>query len=210
MLLSLLFTSPLVFLLIAAALVVSITIHEFSHAWMADHLGDPTPRTQDRVTLDPRAHLDLMGTLLIMIAGFGWGKPVVFDPYNLKNPLRDAALISLAGPAANLLLATALSLLINFTPVGTAFSGLLAEASGFIIYINVMLAVFNLIPVHPLDGGKVLVALLPKDLAYEYELFMRRYGTFVLLALVLPWTSMGSPASILIRPVINAIVEILL
>lgn len=209
MLLSLLFTSPIAFLLIALAMVISLTIHEFAHAWMADHLGDPTPRSQGRLTLDPRAHLDPLGTLLLVVAGFGWGRPVIFDPYNLKNPLKDAALISLAGPAANLLLAVLLSLLTHFTPLGAAFGGQVAQVFGLSLYINVMLAVFNLIPIHPLDGGKIIVALLPRDLAYEYEIFMRRYGQFVLLALIFPWTGQGSPAGLLIQPIIRTIVDAL-
>ncbi|KKS87212.1 MAG: Peptidase M50 [Candidatus Gottesmanbacteria bacterium GW2011_GWB1_43_11] len=102
--------SPVSFLFYVAALIVAITIHEFSHAWSADHLGDPTPRLQGRLTLNPLAHLDPLGTILLFLVHFGWGKPVQFDPFNLRNPRRDAALISLAGPAANLLLATVCSI----------------------------------------------------------------------------------------------------
>ncbi len=205
---SLLFSDPLIFLVAAGALIISITIHEFAHAWTAEQLGDPTPRTQDRVTLDPRAHLDPIGTLLILFVGFGWGKPVQFDPYNLKNPVKDAALISLAGPASNLILAVLLAVLMNFTPLGQMAE--LAQVLSYVLYINVMLAIFNLIPVHPLDGGKILVALLPKDMAYEYEIFMRHYGTFMLLALLIPWTSAGSPASALIQPIISTVVRFLI
>ncbi|MEK7065464.1 MAG: site-2 protease family protein, partial [Patescibacteria group bacterium] len=91
-------TNPLGFLFWLIALVVAITIHEFSHAYAADRLGDPTPRLQGRLTLNPLAHLDPLGTLMLLIARFGWGKPVVFDPFNLRHPRRDAAIISFAGP----------------------------------------------------------------------------------------------------------------
>src|SRR4051812_27134518 len=100
-----LFTSPLSFFVAAIALLIAITVHEFSHALSADKLGDPTPRLQGRISLNPLVHLDPIGTLLILFVGFGWGKPVVFDPFNLKNPRKDAAIISLAGPASNFILA---------------------------------------------------------------------------------------------------------
>src|SRR3989344_291453 len=101
------------FIFYIISLVIAITIHEFAHAFVADHLGDPTPRLQGRVTLNPLAHLDPMGTLLLFIVHFGWGKPVQFDPFNLRNPRRDAALISLAGPATNLVTATVASIVMQ-------------------------------------------------------------------------------------------------
>lgn len=205
MLIQLLFSDPISFAIIASGLITSITIHEFSHAWMADHLGDPTPRYQGRVSLDPRAHLDPLGTLAILLVNFGWGKPVMFDPYNLKDPVKDSALIALAGPVSNILLATLLSLLVKFTPLG-AFA-VIIEA---VIFINVMLAIFNLIPIHPLDGSKILLPLLPRVTAIEYEEFMHRYGTFLLIAMIFPWGGGRSPASLLISPIIQFIIGILL
>src|SRR3972149_11313525 len=95
------------------SLIISITIHEFAHGFAADKLGDPTPRIQGRLTLNPKAHLDPFGTIMILLVGFGWGKPVQFDPYNLKDPRRDAALISLAGPASNIILAILLSIILR-------------------------------------------------------------------------------------------------
>ncbi len=211
MLLSLLFTNPLAFVIVAGALVLSITIHEFAHAWMADRLGDPTPRHQGRVTLDPRAHLDPIGTLAILLIGFGWGKPVMFDPYNLRNPVKDASLIALAGPASNIILAVVVSLLASvIPPVGILTAAVLGSIVSTIVFLNVMLAVFNLVPIHPLDGSKILMALLPEDTAHEYELFMRRNGMFVLLALLIPWGGGSSPISMLIMPIIELIVGVLL
>lgn len=204
-LISLLSTSPLLFALIAVILIAAITVHEFAHAWMADHLGDPTPRSQGRVTLNPKAHLDPIGTLMIFMIGFGWGKPVMFDPFNLKNPTKEAALIAFAGPAANLLLALVLSVVL---PLGIGFGisePVLSTILLYSIFYNIMLAVFNLVPIHPLDGGKIAVALLPAELALEYDDFMRRYGTFVLIALILPLVNGTSAVSTLISPVITFI-----
>ncbi len=204
--LSILLSNPIVFLILFPGLLLAITIHEFAHAWAADHLGDPTPRAQDRLTLDPRAHLDPMGTIAILITRFGWGKPVQFDPYNLKDPVRDTALIALAGPMSNLIMAIILSLIINFNIVPWEW---VQFSLIQLLIINVVLAIFNLIPVHPLDGSKILVALLPQETAYNYEMAMERYGTFLLIFLIVPWGGV-SPASQLISPIIDIVVRMLI
>lgn len=203
MLIGLLFSNPLAFIIIAIGILAAITIHEFAHAYVADKLGDPTPRYKDRVTLDPRAHLDPLGTFAIFFAGFGWGKPVPFDPYNLENPERDTALIALAGPASNIILALVLAIIAQ-----SGILGIFSIALPIIIQINVMLAIFNLVPIHPLDGSKILMAFLPKETAYEYESFMQRYGMIVLLLMILPWGSV-SPISQLITPIINGVMSLL-
>lgn len=207
-LISLLASNPIAFFILASILIVAITVHEFAHAWMADRLGDPTPRHQDRLTLNPLAHLDPLGTAMIFLIGFGWGKPVIFDPYNLKNPVRDTAFVALAGPVSNLLLAALIALVM---PIISHFTGIPSELTQtlgfFAIFYNVMLAIFNLVPVHPLDGGKVALALLPRQMALEYDDFMRRYGTIVLMALIIPWSG-NSAISALITPVINVVVNL--
>lgn len=207
-LISILFTNPLAFVLIALILVAAIAIHEFAHAWVADRLGDPTPRVQGRVTINPLAHLDPMGTVLLFLIGFGWGKPVMFDPYNLKNPVRDTAIIAAAGPASNLimaaLLAVVIPILINMAPGTSPILYFILSTS---IYYNCMLAIFNLLPLHPLDGGKILSALLPPTTALEYDRFMYRYGQLVLLALIIPWGGI-SPLSTLIVPPISALTDL--
>jgi Zn-dependent protease len=108
--LNLLSESPFLFVIAIVNLVIAITVHEFAHAFAADRLGDPTPRLQGRVTLNPTKHLDLYGSLFMILAGFGWGKPVEFDPFNLREPRRDAAIISFAGPLSNIIMAVIVGL----------------------------------------------------------------------------------------------------
>lgn len=205
-----LFTDPRMFLFWIIALVVAVTIHEFSHAFAADKLGDPTPRIQGRLTLNPLAHLDPLGTLMLLLVRFGWGRPVQFDPFNLANPRRDAAIISFAGPASNLILASLLALFfrlsVNFNQVPLLVFEILAP----IIYLNVLLAVFNLVPIHPLDGGKILVWLLPPELARDWDRILQQYGLALLLILVLPLFNGASLVSIIISPTINFILNLLL
>ncbi len=200
MLLNTLFENPLLFLFIACALVICISIHEFAHAYVADKLGDSTPRLLGRVTLDPRAHLDPVGTLLLIVAGFGWGKPVPFNPYNLKHPKRDSALIALAGPASNFALAIVLALMLKglvlYVPSQLLISFLHPFFFLTILY-NLVLGVFNLIPIHPLDGFRIVNGLLPDDLSFQW-LQMAPYGIYILLLLIITNTT-----DKLINPVIS-------
>jgi Zn-dependent protease len=203
------------------AFVIAITIHEASHAWMADRLGDPTPRVTGRLSLNPVVHYDPIGTTLLLvlvvmralgipIIPFGWAKPVRFDPYNLSNPRRDSALISLAGPASNLILAIILSLFLRLTL--SPFSPLSFLSGLFypLIILNVILAFFNLIPIHPLDGGKILVGLLPQDEAHEADLFLRRYGIIILFLLIFPIFGGTSPIFFFLSPIINFALGVLI
>ena len=196
--LSLFSQSPILFFLIIIGLLLAITIHEFSHALAADLLGDPNPRSNGRLTLNPMAHLDPLGSLALLFFGFGWGKPVETIVSNLQHPRRDIAIISLAGPLSNIILALFLSLLLSFTS-----SPLFASLFTTIIYINLMLAIFNLLPVYPLDGEKILAGLLPRETSFEFQAFMRQYGTIVLLFLILPLFNGSSFLTALISPIIN-------
>lgn len=206
-----LFSNPFFFFIWLAALLVAITVHEFAHAWTADRLGDPTARLKGRVTLNPLAHLDPIGTLMILFFRFGWGKPVPFDPFNLRNPRRDAALISLAGPAANLILASFLAFIVRllhlFTSPTVAY--LSEQMITPFIFLAVALGIFNLIPIHPLDGGKIITGILPARLAYQWDAVMERYGFILILILIFPIFGF-SPLMAVIFPIINAILALLL
>ena len=180
-------------------LLFSLTVHESAHAWTADRLGDPTARRLGRISLNPVAHIDPIGTILLPLVAFmagglifGWAKPVPVNPRNLKNYRRDFLLIAAAGPASNLLLATAASLLMRVGPAGAAASGGIASVlfdMGFmVIQLNLLLAVFNMIPIPPLDGGSVLAGLLPGPLADGYDRVVRPYGFMILLVLMMTGT----------------------
>lgn len=207
-----LFENPTYLVVWVISLLLAITFHEAAHAFVADRLGDPTPRSQGRLSISPLSHIDLVGTilvplLLLMTTGgrfvFGWAKPVQFDPYNLKNQRKDIALISLAGPATNMILALIGSLVARQLPI--FYAPLLYP----FVVLNVSLAIFNLVPVHPLDGAKIFLGLLPPTLAAEWQVIMRRYGTLILLLLILPFNG-SSPLTTLIGPVIETILRFLL
>ena len=166
------------------ALIISITVHEFCHALVADRLGDPTPRSRGRLTLNPIAHADLIGTIFLPLMSaltgiptIGWAKPVPIDPYNLKNPKRDEMLIALAGPTGNILLAIICSLILKIFGIQNILIYLL-------ILINVSLAVFNLLPIPPLDGSKIFLNLLPQEKSLQWQETFDRYGFILLIILV--------------------------
>lgn len=198
-----LFENPFVFFIGLVGLVIAIGIHEFSHAFVADRLGDPTPRLMGRVTLNPFAHLDPIGTVAILLFGFGWGKPVQFDPFNLANPRRDAALISIAGPLSNILLAIILTILARSLPSPYTF------VLPSLIYINCMLAFFNLIPVHPLDGFKIVSGLLSEEQAEKWQ-ELERYGPILLIGLILPLVNGNSLISVILSPILDFVLGLLL
>lgn len=168
--------NPLLFLMLVVSLIVSIGIHEFMHAYTAYKLGDNTPKLQGRVTLNPFAHIDPLGLLAVILIGFGWGRPVEYDIYNLRNPKKDVLLISFAGPLSNLVLAFICFLVSNFL-WSSPFLDILRD-------LNLVLFVFNLIPVFPLDGFNVVRGLLPYDLAYQWG-ELERYGIFILIFMII-------------------------
>lgn len=200
-------TNPLAFLFWAIGLIVAITVHEFAHAYAAERLGDPTPRLMGRLTLNPLAHLDPLGTLMLLIAHFGWGKPVPFDPFNLRNPQRDSAIISLAGPTSNAITAFFAALIIQLLiRIGAPFIVIIPLA--YIVVLNILLGVFNLIPIHPLDGFKIVGGLLPASQAREwYQL--ERYGIFFLLMVIVPFGGV-SIISRMLGPIINTLLPLFL
>lgn len=201
--------TPFEFLIWLAALVIAITVHEASHATVAWYLGDPTAKLQGRLTLNPLAHLDPLGTLMILIVRFGWGKPVPFDPFNLKNPKRDGALISLAGPAANFVTAVLFTLPI-WVGVLTGNSQIfqIGRLLTPIVILNLALGIFNLIPVHPLDGFKVLGGFLPKNWYYDWQQ-MERWGILILIFLLIPFGGISFVGTVF-GPVLTSILKLIL
>lgn len=189
----------------ALALVVAITIHEFSHALIADKLGDPTPRSLGRLSLNPLRHLDPIGTIALIFFGFGWGKPVPIDPFNFQHPKRDEALVSLAGPVSNLLLALIISLIVKFITL----NNVLVLFLSILIQINVVLAVFNLLPLPPLDGSKIFLAILPQDKSYQWQQAFEKYGFLLIIVLLfLPFHG-SNIISLIISPIIQLILRFL-
>src|SRR3990172_3001765 len=196
-----------VFLALVIAFVVAISIHEACHALAATRLGDPTPRLQGRLTLNPLRHLDPIGTLLLVVAGFGWGRPVMINPLNLKYGVRRGmAVVSAAGPASNLAMAGVLGPLVRQIAgdeQGLLFGGeFLTVLLLLTIQINIVLAVFNLIPIPPLDGFCVLYGIVGPETAMRLDP-LRRYGPLILIGVVFlgPMVWLNLFYSVLLPPV---------
>ena len=190
--------NPQAFVAFVIAVVIAITVHEFSHAAVATIEGDRTPRSQGRLTLNPLAHLDPLGSIALVLAGFGWGKPVQFSPFQLRSQRIGAALVGLAGPASNFVLALLSAVvlrLVIYQGVGE-FTFLLLQR---MVELNIVLGVFNLVPIPPLDGSRLLSIFLPqKHQGIVY--FLDQYGIFILLALLI-----FAPG--LLTPFFNAIIR---
>ncbi len=161
------------------AVAVAITVHEFAHAWRADRAGDPTPRLAGRLSLYPWVHYDPLGSTLFLLFGLGWAKPVPITPALFKKPRYDGIMVALWGPLSNLITATAFAL-----PIRLGIGGIYTGALQIMVIVNLLLALFNLLPIHPLDGSHILGGLLPRAKAYRFELFMRRWGLLVIALLI--------------------------
>jgi len=186
-------------LILIPILLIALSIHEAAHAFVADKLGDPVPRAMGRVTLNPIKHLDPFGTAVLVFTAlfapitFGWGKPVLFNPANLKNPKKDSGLVAIAGPASNITMAIIgiLLILVIKDPIVTSVLQVF-------ITLNVILAAFNLLPIYPLDGFNFVTAFLPNNLSRDFA-ETARYGNIVLILLILT----GAISKILM-PVVSA------
>lgn len=189
-----LLNQPILFLMWVLAVVFALTVHEFSHALAARLQGDKTAEYMGRLTLNPLAHIDWVGFLLLVIAGFGWAKPTPFNPYNLKNKRLGSALVAFAGPISNavsvLLVGGALAVLVRTTAVEP--DNLVLLFLTMVVQVNVLLGVFNLIPIPPLDGSKVLFAAI-EHRAPQVVQFLERYGNIILIAFIFFGSSILTP-----------------
>ena len=197
-------------LLMLPGIIIALSFHEFAHAWVSDRLGDPTPRRQGRVTINPLAHIDWIGFLALLIVGFGWGKPVQIDPSYYKNRRRDEFLVSIAGVTMNLILAVVFSIparLIVRSYSGTVSSELIYNIYLIIFYtvsINIVLMIFNLIPCPPLDGWNIITQIFKLDrYSWWYTVYQR--GTWILLALIV-----FNVTDLILTPLVRMILNILL
>ncbi len=183
--------------------IVGIAFHEYAHAWMADRMGDPTPRMLGRLTLEPWVHLDPIGSILLLFFGFGWAKPVSINPYNFDHPREGILKVSLAGPVMNVIVAMAFSLLSRFATLLPQVPYLQVILNMGVI-MNIGLAVFNLIPIPPLDGSKILSSLLPVSRSGVLDQ-LDRYGQFILILLL--YSGLLSPVLGVLTAVIRTFVE---
>ena len=197
-------------ILMLPGIIMALSFHEFAHAWVSDKLGDPTPRRQGRVTLNPLAHIDWIGFLALLLVGFGWGKPVQIDPSYYKNRRRDEFLVAIAGVTMNLILAVLLSIPVRI--MMRSFSSIAVSEIAYDIYlifiyavsINLVLMIFNLIPCPPLDGWNILTQIFKLD-RYSWWYKVYQYGTWILLALILT-----NVTDLIITPVVTFFMNILL
>lgn len=182
------------FIFTIAALIMSVVVHEVSHGYVADILGDPTARFSGRLTLNPLKHLDPIGSFLVPVlsyfsAGFlfGWAKPVPYNPYNLKNQRWGELMVSAAGPLSNFLIAIVFGLIIRFSSNLGIESAAFLSLSASIVFLNIILGVFNLVPIPPLDGSKVLFSLLPLKFRYIQDILERYWPIALIIFIFFLW-----------------------
>jgi Zn-dependent protease len=204
-LLNLLIKDPLTFVLLAIPLLYSIILHELAHGWVADRMGDPTAKWQGRLTLNPLKHLDPIGTFMLFIIGFGWAKPVPVNFNNIQDTRKGLILVSSAGIIANMLLAFVAIFL--FQLLSPTPGGVPATLLYYLAQINIMLAAFNLIPIPPLDGSKILMGFLSERLQYSLSR-LEPYGFFIIIGLL--YLGALDPLIAFFRWMILALIRILL
>jgi Zn-dependent protease len=170
-------------MLMAPPFIFALTFHEFAHAWSANKLNDPTAKNEGRLSLNPLVHLDPVGTIMLFIVQFGWARPVPVDTRNLQNPRRDMMWIALAGPLSNVILAFVSGFLLFNISATSEMMVMLKQMLAISIRINLILCFFNLLPVPPLDGSKILTGLLPQEQAYQYSK-LEQYGPGLLIGVI--------------------------
>jgi Zn-dependent protease len=173
---------PLRIILVAPAILFALTFHEFAHAWVSYRRGDPTAKLEGRVSLNPLRHIDPFGTIALFLFGFGWAKPVPVNVYYLRRQVADYALTALAGPVANIVAALGFGLLYRLL-LGLSVGGFLLTIVALSVAINLGLAAFNLVPIPPLDGSRVVYYLLPQSLAAQY-IKLEPYGMWIVIGLL--------------------------
>ena len=198
---------PLTIVFSIISLLIALSVHESAHAYVADRLGDPTARLQGRITLNPIRHIDYLGLIFILFTPIGWAKPVMVDSFNFKNPRKDTSLVSIAGPASNVLLALVLSILCrSFNLFNLAHLNIISYFFIFLIRTNITIAFFNLIPIYPLDGFSVVGGLLSEDQAHDW-FQLQRYGMIFLLLLIIPLGS-SSMLDTILQPILRFVVPL--
>ena len=201
----LLFKNPLAFVLVAVPLLYSIIIHELAHGWVAYKMGDPTAKWLGRLSLNPLKHLDPIGTAMLLIVGFGWAKPVPVNFANLRDQRKGLIFVSAAGITANILvafLAYALMRMFSLSPFGTTFTIL-----NYLAQINIMLAAFNLIPIPPLDGSKILMGFTSRRFQYSLAR-LEPYGLFIIVGLL--WLGVLDPLISFFRTIILYAIDLVI
>lgn len=192
------------FLAFTIALVVGITVHEFSHAFSAYRLGDNTAKNQGRLTLNPKAHLDPLGTIMILVGGFGWGRPTPVTPWNLRiGEKAGMAVVSFAGPISNVIVAFLVALVLRLYLDSSGQSTVIVRLLLTVVQLNLILAIFNLLPIAPLDGFKIALGLLPRKAAISFAR-TERYGMMVLILVIMAGIVLDIS---ILGPVINPIIE---
>ena len=192
MILSLLFENPLLFFALVIGIVAALAVHEFSHALAAHTLGDPTAERAGRLTLNPLNHLDPIGFLMLLVAGFGYAKPVPYNPLYLRDRVMGPVLIGLAGPASNVVFAIISVLVLKAVGPALGNGNLLTQFLYMVSFININLAIFNFIPIPPLDGSKVLFAVLSGPQWNRLRFSLETQGPFVLLMLIIADSVLGT------------------
>jgi Zn-dependent protease len=189
-------------------IILGLSLHEFAHAWMSDKLGDPTPKRQGRLTINPMAHIDWVGFAALLLVGFGWGKPVEIDPRYYKNRRRDEFLVAIAGVTMNLIIAVLLSfptkaLMKVYYSSGSALMQNIVLIFYYAVMINLVLMIFNLIPCPPLDGWNIITQIFKLD-RHQWWYKVYQYGTWILLALIIL-----NVTDLIITPAVSVLLRLL-
>ena len=203
-LISLLFSNPALFFMLATLLLYSVIAHEVAHGWVAHLFGDDTAKNSGRLTLNPISHIDPLGAIMLLLVGFGWAKPVPVDFYRLKNYRVGLIAVSLAGCLANILIATIGIFLLQLPAINT--NSMLAAILSILVRVNIILGAFNLIPIPPLDGSKILMGFLPAS-GQQVMARLERYGFFIIIILL--YTGLLNPVIIFMQNLIYTVIYLL-